>query len=655
MSSFGLSACDSMVQWRLAVGLVVAALSSSGIPFGLNQRTSAADAAISGVVVDGVTKQPIADAIVELSFGPRQNSGSAPLQQFTDARGRFVFSDLPACSSCTINARKSGFLESAFGAPVAGGRARVIELAEGAWFSSADIMLWRLGSISGSVTNERGEPVSGVFVRALARTRVSGRDHLAAGELVRTDDRGMYRIDTLYPGRYLIMLPSVQASAPAEQVAASDGQAGEGARVADRPLPPGDRMIDLGNARVLVGSYPVPPPANGQPFTYPITFAGGTGVSGASELTVDLGADLTGVDVQLNPVPAVRVAGVVQGPAEARAKLTLRLLAEGLEELGPGSEAGTTVVAVDGSFAFVNVPSGNYTIEAGVSQNQYRSGPVRVFYAPVLPTLLGAAPTSTVVGLVDAAPPGIAFSTTSLGTRRHWARVPVFAGPEGVSNVLVNLEPTASLRGSIVAESSDADPGLGTLARSVRLETADGDPRLGIARSSPGGNVPAGEFVVDGVLPGTYFLRCETMPWVISSVKVNGQDHTHVPIDVVGDLSGVVVTFTSAASSLSGFVRTANGALAMDAAVIVFPVEPTQWTGYGLNPVRIRTALASTAGMFRLSTLVAGTYYVLGVPGAQVNAWHEPGFFKRAQAVANRVTLGWGEQKTADVRVLEIR
>src|SRR5204862_3823527 len=61
-------------------------------------------------------------------------------------------------------------------------------------------------------------------------------------------------------------------------------------------------------------------------------------------------------DFALAPVPTVRVSGLVQGPPDGYAGLTLRLMSPGSEELGAGAETATSLVGPSGTFTFLNVP-----------------------------------------------------------------------------------------------------------------------------------------------------------------------------------------------------------------------------------------------------------------------------------------------------------
>jgi hypothetical protein len=152
----------------LAAAIVVSAALSQ-----TTAQTTRTDSAITGVVTDAATKQPIADAIVQLLVEDERRVVDR-LRHFTDTRGRFVFTDLPA-GAYSVRATRTGYFEAGFGGvPGFAQSSSRIALADGQWFSTANIAMWRPGSISGAVTDERGEPVVGVYVRALTHVRVGG-------------------------------------------------------------------------------------------------------------------------------------------------------------------------------------------------------------------------------------------------------------------------------------------------------------------------------------------------------------------------------------------------------------------------------------------------------------------------------------------------
>jgi hypothetical protein len=205
--------------------------------------------AITGTVIDGATGAAVAGALVFLANA--EAGRAAPLsqtRQVTDARGRFAFTELSGDGAFTLIASKFGYLDGGYGRDVSPhDPLRAVVLRKDEWVSNLRVPIWRPGSISGAVRDEAGEPVVGVYVRALARFRIQGREDLLAGPLTTTNDRGEYRLSGLAPGRYVIQVPSVQASVPAAtKLATTPGNAPEGA-------------IDVDDShRLVIGRYPLP-------------------------------------------------------------------------------------------------------------------------------------------------------------------------------------------------------------------------------------------------------------------------------------------------------------------------------------------------------------------------------------------------------------
>jgi hypothetical protein len=132
----------------------------------------------------------------------------------TDPKGRFVFLHLPRTDGCNLYVSKSGYADGGLDPRFSFGEA-AMALKEGEWVPNVTLTLWRNGGISGRVVDESNEPVVGIPVRALRVILAAGMPHVAAGPIGTTDDRGIYRIASLRPGKYLVIVPSVQSSAPA--------------------------------------------------------------------------------------------------------------------------------------------------------------------------------------------------------------------------------------------------------------------------------------------------------------------------------------------------------------------------------------------------------------------------------------------------------
>ena len=390
--------------------------------------------AISGVVVDASSGAPISGAVVYM--GPANQKTGQPRRALTDGKGRFVFQQLgPWLEGYSLGANKTGYLTTQ---ATAGGAVIRIPLADGEWFSTAKIVLSRPSAVSGTIVDERGDPVVGAYVRVLAEVMVGGVPHLAAGPVTRTDDRGAYRIGGLAPGRYVVSVPSVQVSVSPSVAAAPLS------RVTGSLEP--TLEIDAGT-RLVLGRYPMPRPSDdGRLRVYAPTYAPGVRtISDAQAVEVKRGEDRDGINLRLQPVSAVRVSGTVRGPADAIAGLRLRLLASGVEALGDGSETATTGVGGDGSFTFANVPAGQYSIVA-----QWMASGLRVRPVMTLPLVeLPMAPNSLTISA--GGPPDGAFLDYRELDRKvsaaYWGRAKVDVGDRDVTGVSLVMQRGVTISG----------------------------------------------------------------------------------------------------------------------------------------------------------------------------------------------------------------
>lgn len=628
-------------------------------------------AAITGVVVDGTSKEPIAGAVVSLTRG-REPVGPQS-RQLTDGKGRYAFTNLPAGQNYSLAASKFGYFDGTYGREVASNAPTgMLSLTDGQWVNNARIVLWRPAAVGGLVTDEHGDPVVNVYVRVLAQRRIAGQTHLIASASGMTDDRGRYRISGLRPGSFYVTVPSIQWSVPTTMTAAAI--AGMSEQLASTREVPAETALDLGTAtRLVLGSnFPTPPPPiDGRPQTYPIVFhPAATSPADAAVVELHDGEERDNVDIKLDPVPAVRVAGRVVGPPDALAQLSLRLVPAGLEELGLGGEAATTVVSPDGTFTFLNVAAGSFLLDLVRGHSEYveragSSSPIDTLrqsdYPPRPPGVIGSGWSSNDM---TSGPAGLSYLTRSSFAAGRFVNgatgsAKVVVSSRDVVDVVIQLREAASVRGHMVFEHDarkPATPRPGFV--SLRAEPANGDPRLGLPRTEGPSNTVGDDFEILGLQSGRYVIRANlSSPWILKSVFLNGKDVTDTPIDATGgqDFSGAVVTITSAAAIVSGVVVDAQGQGAAGAAIVLFPSDPAGWTDFGIWPMRIKTMSASNAGTFEFPSLPAGDYSVIALRPDDINAWQEPDFFKKAVGRATRVTVGWGETKTVDLRVVEVR
>jgi hypothetical protein len=497
--------------------------------------------------------------------------------------------------------------------------------------SAADLVvrMWKYGVITGTVSDEAGEPAVGLTVRLIARVRPGARPstftgfvaiarpYAPTGGPVQTDDRGVYRFSDVPAGDYFVIagMPPISASAGALDDALRVGRGGNdlaglvgatgmtAARALEMRTP-----LRIGDAVVALGSTSTMPPAvNGRPQIYPPTFhPAAQTLSQATVVTLSTGEERAGVDIHLQPSPVVRVSGLVVG--ENAGLVTLRLAPAGSEGLTGDFVAPASVTDASGNFLFAAVPPGRYTLRGSVRGQQSVNVPVAV----------GA---DDVDGLVVTAMPPLKL-TVSLQ----------FDG---------NTPPPPSLNGrgqlpmpGFVLDPADAGDAIG----SMELATVDTDRR----------------YVVTGYSPGRYRVRVTDSPsgWMFKAALLNGIDVSETPFEFTKDVSDLTLVFTDRWTGISG---QAQGQGSDGAAVVVFPADAARWSGDGYAPRRFKAARANARGEFGVSSLPAGDYYVAAIAEEQADDWRNPATLDALARAATRVAIADGEHSRIAVRMTEVR
>jgi hypothetical protein len=605
--------------------------------------------AISGVVLDGSSHLPLAGAAVTLV---RLNQGLIGCH-LTDALGRFVFTELPA-GSYDVMVSQLGYVDGTYG-PVTqpGGAGRQIILRDGDWFPDARVSLDRPGAITGSVTDEAGDPVVGAYVRALVEVVIGGRPHWSSGPVTKTDDRGSYRLGALAPGRYLVNVPTVQATI----TAGVSTQAGRPSSTSSES----SLALEVTGAagHIVLGAYPVPAPtAGGQPRVYATAYyPGASSFSEAQIVEVRRAEERSGVSLQLVPVTTVRVSGVVTGRPEALADLMLRVLAQDVGELGNGSEVATTSVRRDGTFLLLGVPAGRFTLEVSsrITEYQFKR-----------PTLLGAVmnvlPASNMIphpaGLgqaVPSNPPGAwVMAQGSLTSNAYWGSTPLDVGGHDISDVAIPLQRGVTISGRVVSENGSPSP-VGAVVPTLSAEPTDGNIAHCATRDVRQDH-DSSRFTISGLKPDSYFVR-GNIAGSIRSVVWNGRDMTDLPFDASAgqDYSNVVVTLAEHPISLRGTVQDSSGRLTSESVVIAFPVDRAQWTDFGISPRHFSTTAVASDGTWHLSNPPAGDLWLVAVDEAHRGAWQDRSFLEAATAFATHVVLNWGDAKMVPLTLHTLR
>jgi hypothetical protein len=170
--------------------------------------------------------------------------------------------------------------------------------------------------------------------------------------------------------------------------------------------------------------------------------------------------------------------------------------------------------------------------------------------------------------------------------------------------------------------------------------------------------VPArgGSFVFPAVPPGRYVVRTESdmADVVVESVELRGRNVTDVPFEVgTADVSGLVVHVTNQPAIVSGTVVRQDGKPSLNAAVALFPVDPSTWTAPVVwNSRQFQTRRVSGGGYF-FENVPRGDYYIVAVDDALLRRWHDRLLLQKLTAQAARITVTPGTEVVRNLTVEE--
>jgi protocatechuate 3,4-dioxygenase beta subunit len=277
-------------------------------------------AVIRGRVVAADTGRPLRRARISLTSAELGPEGRRTVS--TNLDGAFEIKDLPA-ARYTLSVARGGYLSLQYGQRRPSEQGRPLQVGDGEVLAKIDFALPRMGTISGHVTDETGEPIEGVSLYAMRLLYFEGRRKLVpiSGSTT-TDDRGEYRINRLQPGSYAVMASTKETWTVTE------------------------------NGKDTVYGY------------MPTYFPGVVIGSEARRVTLKVGQEVPAIDFSLVPGRAAKITGQAldsQGRPFARVSLTDEVKGLGFSSFGSGPDVS---VSPDGSFTALNVPPGEYKLIA---------------------------------------------------------------------------------------------------------------------------------------------------------------------------------------------------------------------------------------------------------------------------------------------------
>ena len=560
--------------------------------------------AIQGRVTrDAAGRDPVRLASVAISPA----AGGPALTQHTDRDGRFTFADVPA-GRYRVTSSKAAHLTTEHGARRPGRPGMPVVVAGGGTVTLS--MVLPPGSvITGRVVDERGRPISDAAVRVVTlRSNVTGPSIASVPSAIPaealTDDRGEYRIYGLPAGEYY-----VGAAPPPAAVVGRETTERETSWVQSQR-----------GSTTKGGAAPVPAPPPGPTVAQAPSFHPSAGtVTQAVPIALGPGEERAGVDIRFRGESVFTLTGtVVSSGGQPSSGARLTLIPEGLlaptarfgSSATPGlaySYGGIVNVAASpqGSFDIRSVAPGRYTLLA----REAKAGP-------------------------------------SGGT--EWASTPITIDSGDRRDVIVSLQPTATVVAKLDS-SSAALPG-GASRLSLALAPASADPA---AVTISGVKADAeGRFTFKGVVPGSYWLRVTGVPagWALQGATAGGRDVLDRPLAVAsgGSLTEVTISVSDRASQIAGTFTDASGRPATDYLVIAFPADREQWRPGSRYIQAVRPA---TDGRFTLRALPAGAYRLAAVWDAEPDEWFMPDFLAALLPAAIAVDVADGETRTQDIQV----
>ena len=546
--------------------------------------TPTGTASLAGVVVSGdAASRPLRLAVVVLIGA---TTGVLKVTS-TDRDGKFEFRSLPA-DSYVVGASRQPYLGAVAGARRPARPGTPVAIAANQKVSDVVIRLPPGASISGTVTDEFGQPLRGSVTVQQRKLQNGERVLVSVGGGEQTDERGRYRIYGLPPGEYVVVATRfnvVQAAAKSLT----------------------DRDVD----DAMRGNVPATAPPAAPSLAVPSYYPGTPRPSDAVAVALSAGDDRTGIDFRVERVTTMRVEGTVSTadglvPSDA----TVILMPP------PGSLmpiAMTARVAPDGRFSIANVPPGAYLLNCASvrPQSQFALMPVELSNADLVGLQVTLRPPMQLSGRVT-------FEGSSVAPALSGLTVPLKPMTAGV--------PRSGNTGLIIT-ATDAK---GAFA----------------VQGVQGGRYVFGGPMYFGASQLSVTWSLQTV--VADGTDITDRPIDITPEKL---LKEIVVTFTDTWQGVTGKLTRASGAPATDYIVVVFPADKAYWLTGSRRIITAKpdsNGQFTLAGPGAIS-LPPGEYLLAAVTELDRDEQFDPALLASLVPAAVPLSIAPGERKVQDL------
>lgn len=581
-------------------------------------------ASLQGIVAT-VANEPIPRAAVDL----RSLDAGQPriYTSTTDRDGTFTFRTVPP-GRYQLTAMRGGYVRGDFGVQGPGGSGITVTLSAGQRLTDVRLAMRATGTIAGRISDQYGDGVGNVHVKALRYAYQDGRVSLINVKSVFTNDLGEYRLGWLPPGLYnvsalhseavvnMLNLPETTNSATSFTSTAVTNAGGmNGGSFSSS----GDRDPAV---RARLGL------AAGEEYL-PVYYPGTFDHRGASVIAVRSGTETNAIDMMVMPARVAAISGAVRLLQSSAPSTRFQVQIS----RNPSYTARTTSVAVDatGSFSISGLAPGSYVVTSSFGSSE-KSG---IGYA-VVDVAEGA--TSSVQLILE---PGIRIHGRVLVEGR--------AGAVPMSSVRVSLRTDPLIPG--IAETTPIAPsGDGSLSLPAVVSgeyVVSVAPFMTHPRATPSTPPPA----VPGPPPAVVTVAGPPVGYV-KAIRYGGVDVLNSPmrVDSTTPDTPLEIVIGTNPGQLDGGVFDAAQRPAGHVTVVLAP-RPEQSDRFDLY----RVTKTDAAGRFRLMNLPPGDYRVFAWEDVETGAWLDPRFLSVEEIRSQPVRIAEGDRLAVSVAVVPAR